>query len=116
VELDAVQKRRPGTNVNALDGTSIHANPGVLGVHFVDNLVPLGSRIANNKTTEHLVCLLGFGDRVALLSLEDLLVLGKRLLLDFLRGFCLVFRELKVGLHFPSNFKNSIPGHLNFRR
>jgi hypothetical protein len=52
VELDAVQKRRPGTNANTLVGTSIHADPGVLGVHLVENLVPLGSRIAVNKTTE----------------------------------------------------------------
>ncbi len=49
VELDAVQKKRPGTNANALVGTSIHANPGVLGVHFVDNLVPLGLRIADKE-------------------------------------------------------------------
>ncbi len=80
-------------NVNALVGTSIHANPGVLGVHFVDNLVPLGSRIADNKTTEHLVRLLGFDNCIALLSLEDLLVLRKCLLPDFLCGFCLIFRE-----------------------
>jgi hypothetical protein len=56
-------------------------------VHFVDNLVPLSSRITKDETTEHLVCLLGFGNRKALLSIEDLFILGKRLLLDFLRGF-----------------------------
>jgi hypothetical protein len=93
MELDAVQKGRPGTNANALVGTSIHANPGVLGVHFVVNHVPLGSRIANNEITKHLVCLLGFGNCESLLVLEDLLVLGKHLLPDFLCGFCLVFRE-----------------------
>ena len=76
-------------NANALVRTSIHTNPGVLGVHLVDNLVPLGSRIADNKTTEHLVRLLGFGNREALLGLEGLLVLGKHLLLDFLHSFCL---------------------------
>jgi hypothetical protein len=72
VELNAVRKGRPGMNANALVRTSIHTNPGVLGVHFVDNLVPLSSRIAGDKTTENLVCLLGFGDCDALLSLEDL--------------------------------------------
>ncbi len=102
--------------MNALVGTSIHTNPGVLGVHFVDNLVPLGLWIADNKTTEHLVCLLGFRNCIALLSLEDLFILKKRLLPDFLCSFGLVFRELKIGLHFPSNFGNSIPGHFDFRR
>jgi hypothetical protein len=90
--------------------------PGVLGMHFVDNLVPLNLRIADNKTMEHLVCLLGFGDRVTLLRLEDLFILGKYLLLDSLHGLGLIFRALKIGLHFPSNFDNSIPGHFDFRR
>jgi hypothetical protein len=116
VELDAAKKRRPGTNTNALVGTSIHANPGVLGVHFIDNLVPLGSWITDDKATEHLICLLGFGNCKALLSLEELFVLRKHLLPDFLRGFGLVFRELEIGLHFPLNFNSSNPGHLDVRR
>jgi hypothetical protein len=103
-------------HVNALVGTFIHANPGVLGVHFMDSLVPLGLRITDDEITEHLVRLLSFGNGITLFSLEDLLVLGKHLLPDFLCGFCLVFRELKIGLHLPSNFENSIPGHFNFRR
>jgi hypothetical protein len=93
VELYAVQKGRPGKNANALVETSIHANPEVLGVHFMDNLVPLGLWITNDKTTEHLVRLLRFGNREALFGLEDLLVLRKHLLPDFLCDFCLVFRE-----------------------
>jgi hypothetical protein len=56
-----------------------------------------------------------FGDRKDLLSLEDFLVLGKRLLPKFLRGFSLIFGESKIGLHFPSNLKKSIPGHFNFK-
>ncbi len=111
VELDAVQKRWLGTNTNTLVGTSIHANPGVLGVHLVDNLVPMGLRIANNETTEHFECFLGVGDCNLFLDLEDHVELRKRLLQDFLRGFGLVFRELEIGLHFPSNFNNCIPGH-----
>ncbi len=80
VEIDAVQKRRLGTNARALVGNSVHVDPGVLGVHLMDNLVPLGLWIADDKTTEHLVCLLGLGNCIALLGLEDLLVLGKHLL------------------------------------
>jgi hypothetical protein len=101
--------------MRALVGTSINSNPGVLGVHFVDKLVPLGSQIADDEQTEHLERLLGFRNRKDLLSLEDFRVLGKRLLLKFLCGFSLVFGELKIGLHFPSNLENIIPGHLNFR-
>ncbi len=58
---------------------------------------------------------MGFGNRKDLLSLEDLVVLGKHLLPDFLRGFGLIFRELEIGLHSPSNFDNRIPGHFNIR-
>ena len=93
VELDAVQKRWSGTNANALVGSSIHANPRVLGVHLMDNLVPLSLRIADDETMEYLVCLLGFGNCNLLLSLKDLFMFGKRLLPNFLRGFGLVFRE-----------------------
>jgi hypothetical protein len=113
VELDAVQEGWPETSTRALVGTSVNSDPRLLGVHFMDNLVPLGSRIADDEQTERL---LGFGDRKDLLSLEDFLVLGKRLLSKFLCGFSLVFGELKVGLHFPSNLKNSIPGLFDFRR
>ena len=102
-------------NANALVRTSIHTNPGVLGMNFVKNLVPLSSWIADGQTMEHLVYLLGLCNRITLLRLEDLFILGKHLLPDFLCGFCLVFRELKIGLHFPSNFENSIPGHLDIR-
>ncbi len=115
VELDAVQERWPGTSTRALVGTSVNSNPGVLGVHFVDNLVPLGLRIANDKQTEHLECLLGLGNREDFLSLEDFFELRKRLLPKFLCGFSLVFGELKVRLHFPSNLKNSIPSFFDFR-
>ncbi len=102
-------------NANTFVGTSIHSNPGVLGVHLMDNLVPLGLQIADKKTTEHLVRFLGFGDHNLLRSLEDLVVFGKHLLLDFLRGFGLIIRELEIGLHFPLNFDNCIPGHFNIR-
>ncbi len=75
----------------------------------------LGLWIADDKTMEHLVHLLGFGSRNLLLGLEDLVVLGKRLFPDSLHGFGLVFRELEIGLHFLSNFDNCIPGHFNIR-
>jgi hypothetical protein len=70
VELNAVQEGRPGTSRRALVGTSINPDPGVLGVHFVNNLVPLGLQIADDKQMEHLECLLGFGDCKDLLALR----------------------------------------------
>ncbi len=52
--------------------------------------------------------LLGFSDRDTLLGLEDFLVLKKLLLLILFLGFCLIFREFKKWLHFPSNFNQSL--------
>jgi hypothetical protein len=59
VELDAVLERQPRLHAKAFVRLAIHANPGVLGVHLVYDLVPLHSCLANNKTTEQLVCLQG---------------------------------------------------------
>jgi hypothetical protein len=73
-------------------------------MHLMDNLVPLSSRIANNETTEHLVHLLDFDNCETLLDLEDFFIFRKCLLLNFLCSFSLVFRELKIRLHFSSNF------------
>jgi hypothetical protein len=47
-------------------------------MHFVDNLVPLSSQIADDETTEHFISLLGFSDHNTLLGLEDFLVLGQQ--------------------------------------
>ncbi len=69
-------------------------------MHLVDNLVPLSLRIANNKTMEHFVCLLGFSDRETLLGLGDFFIFRKGLLPNFLLSFSLVFKELKKGLIF----------------
>jgi hypothetical protein len=75
-------------------------DPGVLGVHLVDNLVPLSLQIPDNKATELFIHLLSFSNRETLLDLEELFVFGKHLLLNFLPSFGLDFRELKIGLLF----------------
>ncbi len=49
MELDAVQKCRPGTDTNSLVGNPVDSDPWVLGVHFLDNLVPLGALVADNE-------------------------------------------------------------------
>jgi hypothetical protein len=112
VELGAVHERWPGTNTSALVLTSVHTNPGVLGMHLVDNLVSLSLRITKDKTTEHFISLLGFSGRDTLLGLDDFFVFGKQLLPNFLLSFCLIFGELKKRLHFPSNFNQSMKGLL----
>mgnify|MGYP000247281785 CR=1 FL=1 len=58
--------------MNPLVGFAIHANPGVLCVHLVYDLVPLRSRLADNKATEQFVSLLGLIDREGFLGLEGL--------------------------------------------
>jgi hypothetical protein len=79
VELDAVLKRQPGTNAKAFVRLAIHANPGVLGVHLVHNLVPLHLHLANDETTEQLVHLQGLCDCKFAHGLEVLLDLGELL-------------------------------------
>ncbi len=51
VELDAVLEGQPGTYTRALVWLAIHANPWILGVHFLDNLIPLSLQIADDETT-----------------------------------------------------------------
>ncbi len=77
-------------------------------MQFVDNLVPLSSQITNNETTEHFESLLGFSNRDILLGLEDFLVFEKLLLPILFLGFCLVIREVKEWLHFPSYCNQSL--------
>jgi hypothetical protein len=55
VKLDAVQEGKPGTETNSLVGDTVHSDPGILGVHFLHNLVPMGLLVPNNKQAEHLV-------------------------------------------------------------
>ncbi len=100
VELDAVHERQPWTNTRAFVWTSVHTNPGVLGVHLVDNPVPLSSQITNDKTMEHFISLPGFSNRDTFLGFEDFFLFGKQLLPNFLHSFCLVFREIKKRIHF----------------
>jgi hypothetical protein len=108
VELDAVLEGQPGTYARALVWIDVQANPRVLGMYFADNPVPLSLWIAEAKTTEHFVSLLGFSNHNTLLGLDDFLVLEKLLLPILFLGFCLIIRELKEWLHFPSNFNQSL--------
>jgi hypothetical protein len=54
-ELDAVLEGQPGTYARAFVWIAVHANLWVLGMHFVDNLVPLSLQIPDDKTTKHFV-------------------------------------------------------------
>ena len=95
VELDAVLEGQPGMHAKAMVSLAIHANPQILGVHFMHNLVPLHLRLANDEATEQLICLLGFCNRKIALGLEDFLVIKKLLLALLLLGLSLVVRELE---------------------
>ncbi len=72
VELDAIHERNPEFHANALVGLAIHANPGVLRVHFVQDSVTLHLCLADNKATEQLVSLLGQLNHDGFLGLEGL--------------------------------------------
>jgi hypothetical protein len=115
VELDAVLEGQPGMYTGAIVWLAIHADPWVLGMHFVNNLVPLSLHIADDETTEHFISLLGFSDHDTLLGLENFLVFEKFLLPILFLGFCLIIREFKEWLHFPSYFNQSLKSLPNVR-
>ncbi len=98
VELNAVLEGQPGMHAKALVLLAIHANPGVLGVHFNHVLVQLHFRLANNEATELLVRLLGLRDRKILLGLNNFLELKKLLLALLLLSLRLVVWDLKEWL------------------
>jgi hypothetical protein len=98
VELDAVLEGQPGMHAKAMVSLAIHANPQILGVHFMHNLVPLHLRLANDEATEQLVSLLGLCNCKIALGLEgllDLKNLKKLLLALLLLGLCLVVWKLE---------------------
>jgi hypothetical protein len=74
----------------------------------MDKLVPLSLQIADDKTMEHFVSLLGFSNHDTLLGFEDFLVFKKLLPPILFLGFCLVIREFEEWLHFPSNFNQRL--------
>ncbi len=81
--------------MNPLVGFAIHTNPGVLCVHFIDDDVPLSSRLANDKAMEQFVRLLGHFNSEGFLGLEGLIELVELLLSCFFRSCSLVFREIE---------------------
>jgi hypothetical protein len=108
VELYAVLKKQPGMYARAMVWLAVHANPRILGMQFMDNLVTLSLQLANDNATEQFVRRPSFSNRKTPLGREDLLVLEKLLLsLPFL-GLCLVIRGFKKWLHFSSNFNQSL--------
>ncbi len=114
VELDAVQEGGPGTNSNSLAGDTIHANPGILGVHLLHNLIPLGLLVPNNKQAEHLVGLACHSNRCALICLEDALELFYGSLAKFLGFLRLVGQNLQKRRHFLPDGRERQPGCLDF--
>jgi hypothetical protein len=114
VELDAVQKGGPGTEMNSLMGDTVHTNPGILGVHLLHNLVPVGSLVPNDKQAKHLIGLACHSNCCALFCLEDALVLFHRSLVEFLGFLGLVGRDLQERRHFLPGGRERQPGRLDF--
>ena len=103
MELDAIHEQNPGFITNAFVGLAIHANPGVLHVHFIHNSAPLHSRLANNKAKEQLVSLLDQFNSEGVLGLEGLVKLVELLISCFFCGHGLVFREIEERAHLLPN-------------
>jgi hypothetical protein len=91
VELDAVLEGQPRSYKKAFVQLSIDTYPGVLGVHFFDNLVPLHSRLTNNEATKQLVGLQGLCPCKFTGSLQMFLDCLEFILPLILLSFCLAF-------------------------
>ncbi len=91
VELNAVLEGQPRLHAKALMRLTIDIYPWVIGVHFLHNLVPLHSRLTNNKASEQLVSLQGLSYRKFAGSLEIFQDRGELLSLLILLSLCLAF-------------------------
>ncbi len=89
MELDAVLEGQPRPQAKAFVRLTIHANPRVLAVHLVYNLLPLHLHLANNKTMEQLVRLRGLHYPVFAGGLEVFLDHGERFSLLISSAFVL---------------------------
>jgi hypothetical protein len=89
---------------------AIHTNSGVLGVHFVHNLVLLCLCLANNKTTEQLVRLQGLCHHKLALGLEFFLDLSELLPLLILPSLCLAFWGLEEWFQLLPNINHNLKG------
>ncbi len=110
VDLIAVLKRQPETHSKTFVRLAIHADPGVLGVHLVCNLVPLYSCLANNKTMEQLVRLQSLCDSKLVCGLNLLLDLGELFPLLILLKFRLAFWGLEEQFQLLPHFNNNLRG------
>ena len=57
VEFAAVQERFTSLLVGSLVKCPVHCDPGILLMHFLDHLVPLGMSFADKKGAKQLVAL-----------------------------------------------------------
>jgi hypothetical protein len=89
---------------------AIHANPGVLGVHLVHNLVQFCSCLANNERTEQLIHLQGLCNRELASGLEFILDLRELFPLLILLSLHLAFRGLEEQFLLLPHFNNNLKG------
>ncbi len=100
VELDAVLEGCPCTHVKALVQLSINIYPGVLAVHFLDNLVQLRWCFAFDKAVAQLIGLQGLRPCKLMGGLQLFLDHRELLLLLIFLSFCLdIFGSLEVRLN-----------------
>jgi hypothetical protein len=95
-------------------GDTIHANPRILGVHFLHNLVPLGLLVTNNEQVGHLIRLASHCNCSAFLCLEDALELFQGSEAKLLGFFGLVGRLLENRRHFLPDGRERQRGRLDF--
>jgi hypothetical protein len=105
VELDAVLEGQPKLHAKAFVRLNVHANPRVLAVHFLHNLVPLHLHLANDKTMEQLVRLQGLHYRKFTGGLEVFIDCRELFLLLILLNLCFAFWGLMERFQLLPDFK-----------
>ncbi len=83
-------------------------------MHFLNNLVPLGLLVANNKQAKHLVRLASHHNCSDFLCLENVLELVKGGTAECLGFFRFVGRELEIRHHFLPDVMDHQPDRLDF--
>jgi hypothetical protein len=109
VKLDAVHERKPEMYAKALVTLATHADPRILCVHLVNNPIALHLRLANDKATEQLVCLLGFCNSKVLLGLEGFLELIQLVFSHLFLAHSLVVREIEKRAYLLPNCNQRLP-------
>jgi hypothetical protein len=107
VELNEVLEGQPRLHAKAFVLLTVHTYPRVLALHFLHNRVPFHLRLADDITTEQLVCLEGLRYCSFWAALTSSLICGEHFPFLILLGLRLTFWSLEEQFQLLPNFNYS---------